>query len=146
MPTAELAFEVGAPPATVARLLQDLDVLASINAGVVGVQRLSPTVALWTIRLQFGPIVRNSEYRGELLQATDDRVEFRAEGPEAHVSGRIGLAASGAGRTILTVRLEAQGRGALARVADSLLAQRLPSDLRSFADRLTRRFSTPRVG
>ncbi|HZY71021.1 MAG TPA: SRPBCC family protein [Thermoplasmata archaeon] len=145
MPTAELSFEVSAPPSTVARLLQDLDVLASINAGVVGVQRLSPTVALWTIRLQFGPIARNSEYRGELLRATDDRIEFRAEGPEAYVSGRIALAPSGPARSILTVHLDAHGRGALARVADSLLEQRLPADLRSFAERLTRRFAGTRA-
>ena len=55
----------------------------------MGVQKTSETTALWTVQIKIGPMTRKSVYQGELLEATDGGVRFRATGPEATIEGSL---------------------------------------------------------
>ncbi len=67
-------------------------------------EKSSETTALWTVLIKIGPISRKSIYHGELLEATDDGVRFRATGPEATIEGSVSFVPA-AGGTDAELRL-----------------------------------------
>ena len=145
MPEATLRFRIAAEPATLRRLLSDPAFLAESVPQVVAVEKTSETTALWTVLVKIGPISRKSVYRGELLDATDGGVRFRATGPEATIEGTVTFSA-GTGGTDVELRLSMKGSGPLGSVVDAYLAKRVRADAETFAESLRTRVGGPPSG
>jgi carbon monoxide dehydrogenase subunit G len=99
---------------------------------VVGVEKTSETTALWTVQIKLGPMTRKSVYQGELLEATDRAVTFRATGPEATIEGSVSFAPASGG-TDVELRLSMKGSGPLRAVVDAYLGKRVREDAEKFA-------------
>jgi carbon monoxide dehydrogenase subunit G len=104
----------------------------------VGVEKTSETTALWTVQIKIGPISRKSVYQGELLEATDRGVRFRATGPEATIEGSVSFAPASGG-TEIELRLSMKGSGPLRTVVDAYLGRRVREDAEKFAESLRAR-------
>ena len=142
VPEATLRFHAPADPATLRRLLSDPAFLAESVPQVVSVEATGATTALWTVLVKIGPISRKSVYRGELIEATDALVRFRATGPEATIEGAVTFAPA-AGGSDAEVRLVMQGTGPLRAVVDAYLAKRVREDVERFAKSLETRAGPP---
>jgi carbon monoxide dehydrogenase subunit G len=138
VPEATLRFHTEADPATLRRLLSDPAFLAESVPQVVGVQKTSETTALWTVQIKIGPMTRKSLYQGELLEATDNVVRFRATGPEATIEGSVSFALVSGG-TDVELRLSMKGSGPLRAVVDAYLGKRVREDAAKFAESLGNR-------
>jgi len=139
MPSATLEFHSEADPATLRSRLADPLFVASLVPQVVAVDSTSPTTARWTVLVKLGPISRKSSYDGELLEATDSSVRFRANGPEATIEGTLGLRAGTPRGTEVTLTLTMSGQGPLRSVVDAYLAKRVKTDVEQFASSLERK-------
>lgn len=138
LPESTLRFHAAADPTTLRRLLSDPAFLAESVPQVVGVEKTSETTALWTVQIKIGPITRKSLYQGELLEATDTGVRFRAIGPEATIEGTVSFVAASGG-TDLELRLSMKGSGPLRTVVDAYLGRRVREDAEKFAESLRAR-------
>lgn len=105
-------------------------------------EKSSETTALWTVLIKIGPISRKSIYHGELLEATDDGVRFRATGPEATIEGSVSFVPA-AGGTDAELRLSMKGTGPLRAVVDAYLGKRVREDTEKFAASLGARVGGP---
>lgn len=143
MAEATVTFRSAADPARLQRTVSDPGTVASLMPEVTKVEPTGPTTARWTVRLQIGPLRRESVYEGELLESTATGVRFRATGPEAVVEGRVEFAAADSGGTDVRVVLTTSGRGPLKPVVDAALARRVKDDVRRFATALEAKLATP---
>jgi carbon monoxide dehydrogenase subunit G len=139
MPEATLRFHTPADPPTLKRLLSDVTFVAGGIPQVVGVEKTSETTARWTVQIKLGPITRKSLYDGELLEATDRGVRFRAIGPEATIDGTLTFEPNSAGGTEVSLTLSMKGSGPLRAVIDSYLSKRVREDAQKFAESLENR-------
>ncbi len=137
MPEATLAFTSPAPASELRRLLSDPTFVAANIPQVLAVERTGPTTALWTVEVKLGPMARKSQYRGELLEASDTGVRFRAVGPEATIEGTLTFAPSGTSGTEVGLTLSMKGQGALRAVVDAYLAKRVRGDAEAFVRNLS---------
>jgi carbon monoxide dehydrogenase subunit G len=145
VPESTLRFHAAADPPTLRRLLSDPRFLAESVPQVVGVEKTSETTALWTVQIKIGPITRKSLYQGELLEASDDRVRFRATGPEATIEGSVSFVPASGG-TDIELKLSMKGSGPLRSVVDAYLGRRVPEDAEKFAESLRTRVGGPAPG
>jgi carbon monoxide dehydrogenase subunit G len=139
MPEAKLEFRAPASAAELRRLLSDPTFVASNVPQVVAVEPTGPTTANWTVEVKLGPIARKSLYRGELVEASDAGVRFRAQGPEATIEGSLSFAPAVPSGTLVGLTLSMKGVGALRAVIDAYLAKRVQGDAQQFAQNLARR-------
>ncbi|MCI4349975.1 MAG: hypothetical protein L3K15_00440 [Thermoplasmata archaeon] len=145
MPSAQATILCPGPADQIAHLLRDLNFLAGAIPHVTAVERVSDTVANWTIVTKVGFVSRTSVFRGEVLPGDADTVRFRAVAPEATVEGSVKLAPRGPSETELNVVLEMHGQGALRAIIDNLVQRQLPADVQSFAAAIRRQL-TDRAG
>jgi carbon monoxide dehydrogenase subunit G len=139
MPEAKLEFHTPTDAAHLRQLLSDPTFVAGSIPQVVGVEKTSPTTARWTVQIKIGPMIRKSVYAGELLEASDAGVRFRATGPEATIEGMLAFAAGASGGTDVGLTLTMKGSGPLRAVLDAYLAKRVREDAESFARSLAAR-------
>jgi carbon monoxide dehydrogenase subunit G len=133
VPEATLKFHAPTDPATLRRLLSDPTFVAGSIPQVVGVETTSPTTARWTVQVKVGPITRKGVYEGELVEATESSVRFRATGPDATIEGTVAFSPSPAGGTDAELTLSMKGSGPLRSVLDAYLAKRVREDAEKFA-------------
>lgn len=139
MPEATVRFRTRADPLTLRKLLSDPTFVAGHIPQVVGVERTSETTARWTVLIALGPIRRKSVYEGELVEATDSSVTFRAVGPEATIEGRVSFVPKRSGGSDAELTLSMKGSGPLKAVVDAYLARRVREDAERFAQGLEAR-------
>jgi carbon monoxide dehydrogenase subunit G len=145
VPESTLRFRTATDPPTLRRLLSDPAFLAESVPQVVGVEKTSETTALWTVQIKLGPMTRKSVYQGELLEASDAGVRFRAVGPEATIEGAVALTPAPGG-TDVELKLSMKGSGPLRAVVDAYLAKRVKEDAEKFAASLGARVGGPAPG
>lgn|GEM_PF-2985891 len=145
MPEASLRFQTPADPATLRRLLSDPTFVAGSVPQVVAVEKTSETTARWTVQIKVGPMTRKSLYDGELLEASDAGVRFRATGPEATIEGTLAFAPRPAGGTDVDLTLSMKGSGPLRAVLDAYLAKHVRDDAERFARSLETRVGSSSV-
>jgi len=133
MPEASLKFHAPTDPLTLRRLLSDPAFVAESIPQVVAVEKTSETTARWTVQVKIGPMTRKSVYDGELVEATDTAVRFRATGPEATIEGVVAFAPSPSGGTDAELTLSMKGTGPLRTVLDAYLGKRVREDAEKFA-------------
>lgn len=139
MPEATIKFHTAADPSTLRRLLSDPAFVAGGIPQVVAVEKTSETTARWTVQIKLGPLTRKSQYDGELVEATESLVRFRATGPEATIDGSVGFSPRPTGGTDVDLTLSMKGGGPLKSVIDSYLAKRVREDAEQFARNLEAR-------
>jgi carbon monoxide dehydrogenase subunit G len=142
MPSATISFLLPAAPDRIVGLLKDPKFLASNIPQVVGVDVRTTTTATWLVEIKIGPLLRRTEFQGELLEASDQRVRFAARGPEATIAGQIDLVPQDGQSTELTLRLEMSGAGPLRPIIDGYLKRRVQGDAEAFAQSLIRQLGT----
>jgi carbon monoxide dehydrogenase subunit G len=133
MPEATIRFHAPTDPGTLRRLLSDPAFVAGNVPQVVGVEKTSETTARWTVQIKIGPMTRKSVYDGELVEATDTLVRFRATGPEATIEGTVSFAPAPSGGTEAELTLSMKGSGPLRAVLDAYLGKRVREDAEKFA-------------
>jgi len=133
MPEASLKFHAPTDPATLRLLLSDPAFVAGSIPQVVAVEKTSDTTARWTVQIKVGPMTRKSVYDGELVEATDSLVRFRATGPEATIEGTVSFVPGSAGGTDAELTLSMKGSGPLRSVLDAYLGKRVREDAEKFA-------------
>ncbi|MCI4319641.1 MAG: hypothetical protein L3K23_05885 [Thermoplasmata archaeon] len=138
MPSAHATIVCPGSAHELAGLLRDLDFLAGAIPHVQGVQKVSETVANWTVTTKIGFVSRTSVFRGEVLPGDERTVRFRAVAPEATVEGSVELVPRAPEETELKVLLEMRGQGALRAIIDNLVERQLPQDVQSFAAAIRR--------
>jgi carbon monoxide dehydrogenase subunit G len=143
MPEATIRFHSPAPASELRRLLSDPTFVASSIPQVIAVERTGDTTALWTVEVKLGPMVKKSVYRGELVEASDAGVRFRAQGPEATIEGTLSFAPADPSGTDVGLTLRMQGNGALRVVVDAYLAKRVKTDAEKFVQSLEERVGRP---
>jgi carbon monoxide dehydrogenase subunit G len=143
VPEATVTLRSAADPPSLRRLLADPTFVASSVPQVVSVERTSETTALWTVLIKLGPISKKSLYRGELLEATDALVRFRATGNEATIEGTVRLTPAAPAGTELALTLTMNGTGPLRSVVDAYLGKRVREDAEKFAAALDRAAGGP---
>ena len=143
MPEASLRFHSAVAAAELRRRLSDPTFVASNIPQVLAVEPTGPTTANWTVEVKLGPMVKKSLYRGELLEASDARVRFRADGPEATIEGALTFAPAEPAGTDVGLTLAMKGNGALRAVVDAYLAKRVKGDAEQFVANLERRLAGP---
>jgi carbon monoxide dehydrogenase subunit G len=139
MPEATIRFRTPAVASDLRRLLSDPSFVAAGIPQVVAVEPTGPTTARWTVQIKLGPMTKKSVYLGELLEATDAGVRFRATGPEATIEGGLTFAPASPDGTEVALTLSMRGNGALRSVVDAYLAKRVKDDAAEFVQRLERR-------
>ena len=142
MPKAETEFECDAPAERVMRVLQDITFLASVVPGVQKVEKVDDRTALWTVTARIGFLERTSIFRGEILETTAERVEFRATSPDAVIHGKLQVREVSPGCSVVGIRLDASGQGTLKPIVDNILARRLNGDIESLSQKLRGVFAT----
>jgi carbon monoxide dehydrogenase subunit G len=140
-PEATVEFRAAATAAKLRELLADPSYVAGLIPQVVAVKPISPTTAQWTVLVKVGPISRKSEYSGELLEASDAGVRFRATGPEATIEGRLAFVPVAEDATEVRLTLTMTGQGALRAVVDAYLAKRVKPDADQFVRSLEARLT-----
>lgn len=143
MPEATIRFRSPAAVSVLRRLLSDPTFVASSVPQVVAVEKTGETTALWTVAVKLGPMTRRSVYRGELLEASDAGVRFRAEGPEATIEGTISFAPAAPSGTEVGLTLSMKGNGALRSIVDAYLAKRVKEDAEKFVRSLEDKVGRP---
>ena len=143
MPEANVSFRSSASVGELRRLLSDPTFVASSIPQVVAVERTGETTALWTVEVKLGPMTKKSLYRGELLDATDAGVRFRAQGPEATIEGTLAFAPAVPSGTDVALTLSMKGNGALRSVVDAYLGRRVRDDAEKFVRALEERVGRP---
>jgi carbon monoxide dehydrogenase subunit G len=143
MPEATIRFLSPAGPSELRRILSDLSFVASNVPQVLSVEKTGETTALWTVQVKLGPMTRKSVYQGELLEANDARVRFRAQGPEATIEGTLSFTAATPSGTDVALTLSMKGNGPLRAVVDAYLGKRVREDAEKFAQGLANRVGGP---
>ncbi len=139
MPEARLQFHTPTDPTRLRELLSDPTFVAGSIPQVVGVERTSSTTARWTVQVKVGPMTRRSVYDGELVDASDSGVRFRATGPEATIEGALSFVVPPSGGTDVGLTLSMKGAGPLRAVLDAYLGKRVREDAEAFARSLAER-------
>jgi carbon monoxide dehydrogenase subunit G len=139
MPEATIRFQSPASAPELRRLLSDPTFVASSIPQVIAVEKTGETTALWTVEIKLGPMVRKSVYRGELVEASDAGVRFRAQGPEATIEGALSFAPATPSGTEVGLTLSMKGNGALRSIVDAYLAKRVKEDAARFVHHLEER-------
>lgn len=136
MPASTVRFRAPVAATELRRLLSDPAYVANLIPQVVAVERTSDATALWTVAVKLGPMTRKSVYQGELVEASDAGVRFRATGPEATIEGTLAFAPTPPAGTDVTLTLTMTGVGALRAVVDAYLGKRVGPDAEQFARNL----------
>jgi len=143
VPEATIRFRSPATVPELRRLLSDPAFVAAGIPQVVAVEKTGETTALWTVEVKVGPMTRKSVYRGELVEASDTAVRFRAQGPEATIEGAISFAPATPSGTEVGVTLSMKGNGVLRSIVDAYLGKRVKDDAEKFVQSLENRVGRP---
>ncbi len=143
MPSASQTFTCNESAERLAERLRDIDFIASLVPEVAKVERIDDRTAQWTVRLKLGFLVRHSVYRGELLRADANGIEFQAAGAEARIHGIVVFHASTFTSTEVVVTLEMAGQGPMAAIINNAATRRLPEDVRRFVESLRSKVDAP---
>jgi carbon monoxide dehydrogenase subunit G len=138
MPSAHATIICPGAAEELARLLRDVDFLAGAIPHVQRVEKVSETVANWTVSAKVAFVSRTLVFRGEVLPGDARTVRFRAVAPEATVEGTVELLPRAPEETELKVVLEMRGQGAFRTIIDTLVDRQLPQDVQSFAAAIRR--------
>jgi carbon monoxide dehydrogenase subunit G len=146
MPTVSATLNVPGNVPQVFQVLTDPDFLATTIPGVVSMQSLSSTQAVWKVEVKQGLIRRELTFDVTHTPTPPEQVAFVAVAKEVRIEGSIRLHATDASHTRISLDLRYEGQGPLKYIINNLVAKSMKEYPAEFEAKLTARMATPTAG
>jgi carbon monoxide dehydrogenase subunit G len=143
MPTVTATLNAPGSVEQVFHVLTDPDFLAATIPGVISMQNLSPTKAIWQVEVKQGLIHRTLTFDVEHAPTPPEKVAFVAVAKEVRIEGSMQLHATDASHTEVALDLRYEGQGPLRYVINNLVAKSMKEYPADFESKLTARLGTP---
>ncbi len=129
------------------QVLTDPDFLAATIPGVISMQNLSPTKAIWKVEVKQGLIRRELTFDVEHVATPPEKVTFTAVAKEVWISGSMQVLPQDPSHTRVELHLTYDGQGPLRYVINNLVAKSMQEYPADFEAKLKARLSgTPPAG
>lgn len=125
------------------QVLTDPDFLAATIPGVISMQNLSPTKAVWKVAVKQGLIHRELTFDVEHAPTPPEKVAFVAVAKEVRIEGSMQLRAKDEAHTEVALNLIYEGQGALKYIINNLVAKSMKEYPADFESKLTARLAAP---
>ncbi|HLY77237.1 MAG TPA: SRPBCC family protein [Thermoplasmata archaeon] len=146
MPNVAATLNAPGSVAQVFQVLTDPDFLAATIPGVISMQNLSPTQAIWKVEVKQGLIHRELTFQVEHSPTPPEKVAFVAVAPEVRIEGVLQLRPKDAAHTEVALTVSYEGQGPLRYVINSLVAKSMKEYPAAFESKLIARLTAPAVG
>ncbi|MGC2288507.1 MAG: SRPBCC family protein [Thermoplasmata archaeon] len=146
MPTVAATLNAAGSVAQVFQVLTDPDFLAATIPGVLSMQNLSATKAVWKVEVKQGLIRRELTFDVEHTPTPPEKVAFAAVAKEVRIEGTLQLHAKDGSHTEVALNLSYEGQGPLRYVINNLVAKSMKEYPAEFESKLTARLTRPASG
>jgi carbon monoxide dehydrogenase subunit G len=146
MPNVAATLSAPGSVAQVYQVLTDPDFLAATIPGVISMQNLSPTKAIWKVEVKQGLIHRELTFDVEHSPTPPEKVSFVAVAKEVRIEGSMQLHAKDPTHTEVALDLRYEGQGALRYIINNLVAKSMKEYPTDFESKLAARLNTPPAG
>lgn len=141
MPTVAATLNAPGGSAPVFQVLTDPDFLAATIPGVISMQNLSPTKAIWKVEVKQGLIRRELTFDVEHVATPPEKVTFSAVAKEVRIDGSMQLQPQDASHTRVELHLTYEGQGPLRYIINNLVAKSMQQYPAEFEAKLAARLS-----
>ncbi len=146
MPNVTSTLNAPGSVAQVFQVLTDPDFLAATIPGVISMQNLSPTEAVWKVEVKQGLIRRELTFQVEHSPTPPEKVAFVAVAKEVRIEGVLQLHPKDASHTEVGLTLSYEGQGPLRYVINNLVAKSMKEYPAAFESKLIARLTAPAAG
>lgn len=136
-------------PANITRVFQvltDPDFLAATIPGVISMQNVSPTQAVWKVEVKQGLIHRELTFDVTHTPIPPEKVSFVAVAKEVRIEGTMQLHSKDESHTEVALDLNYEGQGPLRYIINNLVAKSMKEYPTDFESKLTARLAAPAAG
>jgi carbon monoxide dehydrogenase subunit G len=141
MPNVTATLNVPGSVAQVYGVLTDPNFLAATIPGVISIQNLSPTKAIWKVEIHQGLIHRTLTFAVDHTPSPPEKVAFVAVSTEVRIEGAIQVRSQDAGHAEVGLDLRYEGQGPLRYVINNLVAKSMKEYPAEFGSKLTARLT-----
>jgi carbon monoxide dehydrogenase subunit G len=127
------------------QVLTDPDFLAATIPGVISMENLSPSKAVWKVEVKQGLIRRELTFEVEHVATPPEKVAFVAVAKEVRIEGAMQLRAQDPAHTEVALTLTYEGQGPLRYVINNLVAKSMKEYPADFGSKLTARLTGPKA-
>lgn len=146
MPSVTATLNAPGSVQQVFQVLTDPNFLAATIPGVISMQNVSPTKAIWKVEVKQGMIHRELTFDVEHAPTPPEKVAFVAVAKEVRIEGSMQLHAQDPSHTAVALDLQFEGQGPLRYVINNLVAKSMKEYPADFESKLIARLTTPPVG
>ena len=146
MPTVTATLNAPGSVAQVFQVLTDPNFLAATIPGVISMENVSPTKAVWKVEVKQGLIRRELTFDVEHAPTPPEKVTFVAVAKEVRIEGSLQLHAKDAAHTEVALNLSYEGQGPLRYIINNLVAKSMKEYPADFESKLTARLTAPSTG
>jgi carbon monoxide dehydrogenase subunit G len=137
MPDASVSFTVKSPPERVFGLSNDLETLGSMIPDVTKVEVADEKNAYWHLTTKIGFVKHTTKLHTTITAMEPPKhADFEGDSDELILGGSVELRPLPDGYTEVACELQAQGKGPLKMIINSLLEKRLTEEASGFAENL----------
>jgi carbon monoxide dehydrogenase subunit G len=141
MPSVNATLSAPGSVAQVFQVLTDPDFLAATIPGVISMQNISPTQAIWKVEVKQGLIRRELTFDVTHTPTPPERVAFLAVAKEVRIEGQLQLHAQDPSHTEVGLQLSYEGQGPLRYIINNLVAKSMKEYPADFEAKLTARLT-----
>jgi carbon monoxide dehydrogenase subunit G len=143
VPSVNATLNAPASGERVFQVLTDPNFLAATIPGVISMQNVSPTKAIWKVEVKQGLIRRELTFDVEHTPTPPEKVTFVAVAKEVRIEGSLQLHAKDPTHTEVALNLTYEGQGALRYIINNLVAKSMKEYPADFEAKLTARLVAP---
>jgi carbon monoxide dehydrogenase subunit G len=141
MPNVNATLNVPGSVGQVFQVLTDPAFLAATIPGVLSMQSVSPTQAIWKVEVRQGLIRRELTFDVTHTPTPPGQVTFVAVAKEVRIEGALRLQATDPAHTAVTLILSYEGQGPLKYIINNLVAKSMREYPAEFEAKLTARLA-----
>jgi carbon monoxide dehydrogenase subunit G len=142
MPTITATLRSPGTVAQVFQVLTDPAFLAATIPGVLSMETVSPTRAVWKVEVRQGLIRRELTFTVDHTPVPPEKVSFVAVATEVRIEGTLHLRAREGAETEVALELRYEGQGPLRYLINNLVAKSMKEYPASFEAKLKARVAT----
>ncbi|MFZ0829706.1 MAG: SRPBCC family protein [Thermoplasmata archaeon] len=146
MPNVTATLNAPGSVAQVFQVLTDPNFLAATIPGVISMENVSPTKAVWKVEVKQGLIRRELTFDVDHAPTPPEKVTFVAVAKEVRIEGSLQLHAKDAAHTEVGLNLSYEGQGPLRYIINNLVAKSMKEYPSDFETKLTARLTAPPAG
>jgi carbon monoxide dehydrogenase subunit G len=143
MPTVTAILNAAGGADRVFQVLTDPNFLAATIPGVISMQNVSPTKAIWKVEVKQGLIRRELTFDVEHTPTPPEKVTFVAVAKEVKIEGALQLHSKDPDHTEVALNLSYEGQGPLRYVINNLVAKSMKEYPADFESKLAARLAAP---